>query len=793
VTTCRAVSAQPRDPHDYASLGTLNLAGGAFTIDTDALTISDSSGGGGVLYTGVADTQGGAASPGVVPEIAVFTFDDIMLDVTANVTITGTRAVALLSHGNATIGTPLSVDGGSVVSETVPGPGYGAGGPGGFAGGGSGGVVEDGEGPGGGKWPLAGGPVGYFGGAGSFGGSGAPGGDNGMFSYWGGEPGATYGDLSALLQGGSGGATNRSGGIEHGAGGGGAIEIAAANVLQIDAVISADGGDSSNLPSAVQSGGSGSGGAVRLSAAQVLLNADVRAVGGDNGSRFFGGGGRVYIRGGSGASFLYTLGQGPATIAPDDLAHIDVSPGQSGAFTSDPPPDPTSENFGHVTLSPSLTIVPAGQMLIFGESIDASTADRRLAVAPFNARILDGGVGDAGAGHANAADLELAGTTAAIVGTGVLTNRGSISGTGNVQIAVDNASGGTINAVGDTLTFTEAVDNADGAQINAINSTLDFHTGLTNAGELNLINTVVIGAVTANGDLSVAGDTTFTGDITGAGAFTGAGSVTFVGSYAPGDGSHVPFEGDVTFASSNTLHIDIGDGALDQLAIAGDATVGGALSITLLDGFMPALDDTFEILTAAGGIGGTFAETNLPALGGNLGWNLDYGANSVTLAAVPGLPGDFNLDGAVDAADYVIWRKNIRAPEPYEEWRGNFGASVAAAGSPAAASRGGAPLDTAVPAPNTLTLLILGGLAVCGRRRSTGSRGSGSFAASQFPPLPAGNRPRQLNFLVGGAGDVITSRNQAGAATIARVLFGIFLLIAIVLFIPVVLGIGAVA
>ena len=43
-------------------------------------------------------------------------------------------------------------------------------------------------------------------------------------------------------------------------------------------------------------------------------------------------------------------------------------------------------------------------------------------------------------------------------------------------------------------------------------------------------------------------------------------------------------------------------------------------------------------------------------------WNLTnlYTTGEVTLAAVPSLPGDFNHDGTVDAADYVVWRKNRR-------------------------------------------------------------------------------------------------------------------------------------
>jgi hypothetical protein len=42
------------------------------------------------------------------------------------------------------------------------------------------------------------------------------------------------------------------------------------------------------------------------------------------------------------------------------------------------------------------------------------------------------------------------------------------------------------------------------------------------------------------------------------------------------------------------------------------------------------------------------------------------------------LPGDFNMDGSVDAADYVVWRKNADGlfdQSDYDDWRTNFGTS----------------------------------------------------------------------------------------------------------------------
>jgi len=81
------------------------------------------------------------------------------------------------------------------------------------------------------------------------------------------------------------------------------------------------------------------------------------------------------------------------------------------------------------------------------------------------------------------------------------------------------------------------------------------------------------------------------------------------------------------------------------------------------------------------------------------------------VASIPdpdGLAGDFNNDGTVDAADYVIWRKMGGSPEQYNEWRANFGMS----------SPGGGSFNvSAVPEPAGSVVALGGALAFFGRRR----------------------------------------------------------------------------
>ena len=77
------------------------------------------------------------------------------------------------------------------------------------------------------------------------------------------------------------------------------------------------------------------------------------------------------------------------------------------------------------------------------------------------------------------------------------------------------------------------------------------------------------------------------------------------------------------------------------------AILGGELEV-LLSGFVPALGDTFSIMSSAIGItSGTFATTNLPSLPGDLGWQVDYSDPHVVWLRVVQdmISGDFNGDG----------------------------------------------------------------------------------------------------------------------------------------------------
>jgi hypothetical protein len=97
-------------------------------------------------------------------------------------------------------------------------------------------------------------------------------------------------------------------------------------------------------------------------------------------------------------------------------------------------------------------------------------------------------------------------------------------------------------------------------------------------------------------------------------------------------------------------------------------------------------------------------------IGEGAGLKLTLGGELVSIEEPTG---DHNGDGAVDAADYVAWRKNPEAfggdPGGYDTWRQMFG------------GEGGGTGGTSVPEPSTLGLLVI---AIGGNPRVNGWHGA---------------------------------------------------------------------
>jgi hypothetical protein len=104
--------------------------------------------------------------------------------------------------------------------------------------------------------------------------------------------------------------------------------------------------------------------------------------------------------------------------------------------------------------------------------------------------------------------------------------------------------------------------------------------------------------------------------------------------------------------------------ALGGVGVPNGSGVGGGIYIRDIDASLSLDEFTVSHVT------GNSASSSDPNISGPF----------LIFANPNSLPGDFNLDGTVDAADYVVWRKGIEVVptlQNYNLWRAHFGQTAA--------------------------------------------------------------------------------------------------------------------
>ncbi len=192
------------------------------------------------------------------------------------------------------------------------------------------------------------------------------------------------------------------------------------------------------------------------------------------------------------------------------------------------------------------------------------------------------------------------------------------------------------------------------------------------------------------------GTATITGGLTNNGTLgpgTSVGTLNISGNYAQSSGGKLQVE----LASPTNF---------DRLQVNGNAALAGTLEVSLINGYMPAVGDSFDIFDR-NSVSGSFTTLDLPDLTGGLQWDASMLYSSGIISVV-GLEGDFNGDAAVDAADYVVWRKNGGSQADYNTWRSNFGRTAA---------NGAGSNNTIVPEPATSIPILFAIMAMFTSRR----------------------------------------------------------------------------
>ncbi|MGN7998545.1 autotransporter domain-containing protein [Sphingomonas sp. 22176] len=270
-----------------------------------------------------------------------------------------------------------------------------------------------------------------------------------------------------------------------------------------------------------------------------------------------------------------------------------------------------------------------------------------------------------------AGTLTLAGTAQRMTldvtqGTVVAANQAAIGGNGGA-IRLQNA--GTLTA-GSNLTITQAVLVGDGGGVIDTGASTVRLTGGSmggnclikqGSGTLVLASDAAnaIGACVQQGTMSF--DSTFAGNVfvdavgTARGNGTVQGNMQVAGTLAPGNSpGRLVVAGSVTQGAGSTLSIDvdgitagIGAGHYDTLVLTGATSVytaAGTLAPKLrgitgdaTNSFTPNVGQTFEIVTAEGGVTGSFAALTQPSAGlaANTRFDVIYGSKAILLAVTP--------------------------------------------------------------------------------------------------------------------------------------------------------------
>ena len=279
--------------------------------------------------------------------------------------------------------------------------------------------------------------------------------------------------------------------------------------------------------------------------------------------------------------------------------------------------------------------------------------------------------------------------TATIMGNGshwAMSGRLSIGGDADMGInggtgTLNIQPGGTVDVAEDTVLFPNGLVRLQGGTM----ATTDFDL---QGGEFQWTSgTLHVGVY--NGNLVNSGGTLAPGQ--------SAGGTTIFGDYTQQTGA--------------TLEIEIGGTATatqhDFVDVNGAVLLGGSLELALIDDFLPSPDNEFIVFNADD-LSGFFRNAGngqrvdtTDGLGSFLvhyGPTSAFNPNQIVLtdfepANAAGLPGDYNQNCVVDAADYTVWRDHLGqmftlpnedpnstpgqvTAEDYDFWKTRFGQST---------------------------------------------------------------------------------------------------------------------
>ena len=316
------------------------------------------------------------------------------------------------------------------------------------------------------------------------------------------------------------------------------------------------------------------------------------------------------------------------------------------------------------TLDVGTALVNNGQLVldsplsrVIGTSISNSGAlggtgqvDAPLAnLAVGQVRVADGDyLTFSGTGNTNAGLIDVNGQNVltAVDFSGDLTNEaaGRIEARGGALLRFDGglANDGIVSAGFANATVTGPVVNNN--SIGVAFSNVTFSGGdLTNSGLIAILDQSRVlfadDVIDVSGDIFVSegSSAVFFGSYNG--GTSGTGDVTIMGDLAPGASPGLArFGGDLAIGGVASLTLELAGTQAgreyDQLVVEGQLLAGGTLDVVLLDGFVPRVGATFDVLSF-GSVDGAFSRIDLPALGHGLSFDASSLLMTGQLLVVP--------------------------------------------------------------------------------------------------------------------------------------------------------------
>jgi autotransporter-associated beta strand protein len=223
--------------------------------------------------------------------------------------------------------------------------------------------------------------------------------------------------------------------------------------------------------------------------------------------------------------------------------------------------------------------------------------------------------------------------------------------------------GGPITASGDL--------NKSGGGILTISNDSEFAAGATVAAGTLAVSGSLGGSVQVNAGATLQSTGVIEGEV----------DVLPGGKFSPGFSAGTTTVQSLLLHAGSLLDIELGGSTpgaeYDHIQVTDSVTLGGTLQVSLTGAFAPQAGQSFNILGWSHA-DGAFDSLALPDLSDNLSWQIEYGPAGASLVVV--LPGDFNNDGTVSAADYVSWRKGLGTTftsADYDVWHAHFGQTAA--------------------------------------------------------------------------------------------------------------------